>query len=408
MDLKEIEKLLKKKAIMYKKSYDESEISIGRYPKYIIVYIADIDYTLPDYPHTGLFYWIVSWNDWKKSSTPKRNQAYTPAEAIKIIKQAMQELGISKNTIQETLFFLKGEEMKKVINQVITEHYALYNGDSCEVMQGLPDESMGYSIFSPPFEDLYTYSDSPRDLGNCRSTEEFYKQFGYIVAELFRITKPGRLVSIHCMDLPTTKASDGFIGLRDFPGILRELFQDYGFYYHSKITIWKDPVVAMQRTKHIGLLHKQLKKDSAMSRQGIADYIVTMRKPGENKEPITHTNESFPVSKWQEYASPVWMNIRQSNTLNRTSAREERDEKHICPLQLDVIERCIELWTNQGDTVFTPFLGIGSEAYQSIKMHRKAVGIELKESYFEQAVKNCERAANAEEQLEFLFEGDEE
>ena len=298
--------------------------------------------------------------------------------------------------------------MDKVINQVITEHYALYNGDSCEVMQGLPDESMGYSIFSPPFEDLYTYSDSPRDLGNCRSTEEFYKQFGYIVAELFRITKPGRLVSIHCMDLPTTKASDGFIGLRDFPGILRELFQDYGFYYHSKITIWKDPVVAMQRTKHIGLLHKQLKKDSAMSRQGIADYIVTMRKPGENKEPITHTNESFPVSKWQEYASPVWMNIRQSNTLNRTSAREERDEKHICPLQLDVIERCIELWTNQGDTVFTPFLGIGSEAYQSIKMHRKAVGIELKESYFEQAVKNCERAANAEEQLEFLFEGDEE
>lgn len=406
--MQRIKKALKNKGIVYSQSYDGSQITIGEYPKYIIVYMTDIDYTSLDYPHTGTFYWQISWNDWKKSSTPKSNQANTLAEVIKIIKLAMYELGISKNTIQETLFFLKGEEMKKVINQVITEHYALYNGDSCEVMQGLPDESMGYSIFSPPFEDLYTYSDSPRDLGNCRSTEEFYKQFGYIVAELFRITKPGRLVSIHCMDLPTTKASDGFIGLRDFPGILRELFQDYGFYYHSKITIWKDPVVAMQRTKAIGLLHKQLKKDSAMSRQGIADYIVTMRKPGENKEPITHTNESFPVSKWQEYASPVWMNIRQSNTLNRTSAREERDEKHICPLQLDVIERCIELWTNQGDTVFTPFLGIGSEAYQSIKMHRKAVGIELKESYFEQAVKNCERAANAEEQLEFLFEGDEE
>ena len=205
------------------------------------------------------------------------------------------------------------------------------------------------------------------------------------------------------MDLPTTKANDGFIGLRDFPGILTKLFQDYGFYYHSKITIWKDPVIAMQRTKALGLLHKQIKKDSAMSRQGIADYIITMRKPGDNPNPITHTNESFPVDKWQQYASPVWMDIQQSNTLNRKSAREERDEKHICPLQLDVIERCIELWTSPGDTVFTPFLGIGSEVYQSIKMHRKAVGIELKGSYFGQAVKNCERAANAEEQLEFFI-----
>lgn len=292
----------------------------------------------------------------------------------------------------------------KVLNQVITSNYALYNGDSAEIIKGIQSDSMDFSIFSPPFEDLYTYSDSPRDLGNCRNTEEFYMQFGYIVAELYRIIKPGRLVSVHCMDLPTTKASDGFIGLRDFPGILIKMFQDKGFYYHSRITIWKDPVVAMQRTKALGLLHKQIKKDSAMCRQGIADYIIVMRKQGDNKEPITHTNESFPVEKWQQYASPVWMDIRQGNTLNRTSARDDRDEKHICPLQLDVIEQCIELWTNPGDIVFTPFLGIGSEIYQALKMHRKGVGIELKESFFKQAVKNCYRVVTSEEQID-LFEG---
>lgn len=292
----------------------------------------------------------------------------------------------------------------KVINQRVTNHFALYNGDSCEVMQGLKDNSMGFSIFSPPFEDLYTYSDSPRDLGNCRSTEEFYQQFTFIVKELYRIIMPGRLVSIHCMDLPTSKNHDGFIGLRDFPGILIKLFQECGFIYHSRVTIWKDPVVAMQRTKALGLLHKQIKKDSAMSRQGIADYIIVMRKPGDNPEPITHTNESFPVELWQQYASPVWMDINQSNTLNRTSAREERDEKHICPLQLDVIERCIELWSNEHDIVFTPFLGIGSEAYQALKMHRRALGIELKQTYYEQAVKNCELAITSKEQID-LFEG---
>lgn len=292
----------------------------------------------------------------------------------------------------------------KVLHQNITDHYALYHGDSCEVMQGLKDNSMGYSIFSPPFEALYTYSDSPRDLGNCRSTEEFYHQFAFIVKELYRIMMPGRLVSIHCMDLPALKNHDGFIGLKDFPGMLIKLFQDSDFIYHSRVTIWKDPVVAMQRTKALGLLHKQIKKDSAMCRQGIADYIITMRKSGENPNPITHTNETFPVELWQRYASPVWMDINQSNTLNRTSSRDEKDEKHICPLQLDVIERCINLWSLEGDIVFTPFLGIGSETYQSLKMHRKAVGIELKESYYQQAVKNCERAITCEEQID-LFEG---
>lgn len=294
----------------------------------------------------------------------------------------------------------------KVLNQVIKERYALYNGDSAEVMQGLPDESMHYSIFSPPFESLYTYSDSDRDLGNCRSEEEFYQQFDFIAKELYRIIKSGRLISVHCMDLPASLNNDGFIGLKDFPGKLIKVFEKVGFIYHSRVTIWKDPVVAMQRTKALGLLHKQIKKDSAMCRQGIADYIITLRKPGENKERISHTNETFPVEKWQQYASPVWMDIKQSNTLNRKSARDERDEKHICPLQLDVIERCIELWTNEGDTVFTPFLGIGSEAYQALKMNRNAVGIELKYSYFEQAVKNCENALTSPVQLSLFDEGE--
>lgn len=294
----------------------------------------------------------------------------------------------------------------KVLNQVIKERYALYNGDSAEVMHGLPDESMDYSIFSPPFESLYTYSDSDRDLGNCRNEEEFYQQFDFIAKELYRIIKPGRLISVHCMDLPASLNNDGFIGLKDFPGKLIKVFEKVGFIYHSRVTIWKDPVVAMQRTKALGLLHKQIKKDSAMCRQGIADYIITLRKPGENKERISHTNETFPVEKWQQYASPVWMDINQSNTLNRKSARDERDEKHICPLQLDVIERCIELWTNEGDTIFTPFLGIGSEAYQALKMNRNTVGIELKESYFEQAVKNCENALTSPVQLSLFDEGE--
>lgn len=282
----------------------------------------------------------------------------------------------------------------KVLDQTIGTNFALYNGDSCEVLRGLPDNSIDYSIFSPPFADLYTYSDSDRDLGNCKNQSEFYKHFEFIIKELFRVIKGGRLVSFHCMDLPTLKMRDGFIGLTDFPGLLIKMFQDAGFIYHSRVTIWKDPVVAMQRTKALGLLHKQIKKDSSMCRQGIADYIITMRKPGENQERITNTDETFPVELWQQYASPVWMDIKQSNTLQRESAREQRDEKHICPLQLDVIERCVKLWSNKGDIVLSPFAGIGSELYQSLKMERKAIGIELKTSYYKQAAINCMNADN--------------
>lgn len=279
-----------------------------------------------------------------------------------------------------------------VLNQVIEENYSLYNGDSCEIMTTIPDNSIHYSIFSPPFADLYVYSNSERDMGNCKSKSEFYEHFRFIVKELYRIMMNGRLVSFHCMNLPTSKQRDGFIGITDFRGELIRLFEECGFIYHSEVCIWKDPVVAMQRTKALGLLHKQIKKDSAMCRQGIADYLITMRKPGDNPEKITHTNESFPVHIWQNYASPVWMDINPSDTLQRTSAREEKDEKHICPLQLDVIKRGINLWTNPNDIVFTPFMGIGSEIYQALKMGRRGIGIELKESYYNQAVVNCENA----------------
>ena len=276
-----------------------------------------------------------------------------------------------------------------VISQSVTDRYALYNGDSCEVLKGIPDNSIHYSIFSPPFASLYTYSNSERDLGNCRTTSEFYEQFMFIVSELYRVIMPGILISFHCMDLPLSKERDGIIGIRDFLGELIKVFENAGFVLHSQVCIWKDPVTAMQRTKAIGLLHKQIKKDSCMSRQGIPDYLVTMRKPGDNPEPVTHTNETFPVAVWQRYASPVWMDINPSDTLQASSAREEKDERHICPLQLGVIRRALNLWTNPNDIVLTPFLGIGSEAYVALEMGRRAIGCELKTSYYNQAVANC-------------------
>ena len=283
--------------------------------------------------------------------------------------------------------------MPDVLQQVITENYSLYNGDSCEIIRGIPDNSIHYTIFSPPFASLYTYSNSDRDMGNCKNDNEFYEHFKFLAAELYRITMPGRLLSFHCMDLPRMKERDGVIGLKDFPAIIRQVFEDCGFIYHSRVTIWKNPVTEMQRTKALGLLHKQIKKDSAMNRQGIPDYILTMRKPGENPERISHTDETFPCDVWQQYASPVWMDIRQSDTLQKNSAREEQDERHICPLQLEVIQRCIELWTNPRDIVLDPFGGIGSVPYVARKLGRRAVACELKGSYYKQMVANV---ANAE------------
>ena len=272
------------------------------------------------------------------------------------------------------------------------ENWTFYLGDAVEIIRKCESDSVHYSIFSPPFASLYTYSASERDMGNCRNHAEFYNHFQFLISDLLRVLMPGRLLSFHCMNLPTSKAHDGFIGIKDFRGELIKMFVEAGFIYHSEVCIWKDPVTAMQRTKALGLLHKQLKKDSCLSRQGIADYLVTMRKPGLNPEPVNHTNESFPVEIWQRYASPVWMDINPSETLSREEAREFKDERHICPLQLQVIRRALELWTNPGDLVLSPFAGIGSEGYEAIKMNRRFLGFELKESYWKQACFNLKSA----------------
>lgn len=273
-----------------------------------------------------------------------------------------------------------------IIDQIVTDRYTLAHGDCVEFLSGLPDASIGYSIFSPPFASLYTYSNSPRDMGNVRNDEEFFAHFDFLVAQLRRVIKPGRNVSFHCMDMPASKERDGYIGLKDFPGDLLRAFQKHGFIFHSKVTIWKDPVTAMQRTKALGLLHKSIRENSAMCRQGIPDYLITVRAPGES-ERITH-GADLPVELWQRYASPVWMDINPSETLQYMSAREHDDERHICPLQLDVIRRGIHLWTNRDDIVLSPFTGIGSEGYCALEMGRRFVGAELKKSYFDQAAKN--------------------
>lgn len=258
-------------------------------------------------------------------------------------------------------------------------------GDCVQLIQNVPDESIGFSIFSPPFAELYTYSDKLEDMGNSKDYKEFFQAFKYLVKELYRVLWGGRNIAVHCMDLPIQKGKEGYIGLRDFSGMILQAFQEVGFIYHSRVTIWKNPVTEMQRTKALGLLHKQLGKDSAMSRVGIPDYLMVFRKPGEHEHPVKCTID---VDTWQKWASPVWMDIDYSNTLNGHAARNENDEKHICPLQLETIERAIRLWSNEGDTVFTPFMGIGSEVYTAIKCGRKGIGFELKDSYFDVAVGN--------------------
>lgn len=270
--------------------------------------------------------------------------------------------------------------------------FLLQNGDCCELIKALPDESVGFSIFSPPFASLYTYSNSERDMGNSSSKAEFTKHFTFLVTELLRVIKSGRNVAVHCMQLPASKEKDGYIGLKDFRGDIIRIFQEAGFIYHSEVCIWKNPVTQMQRTKALGLLHKQVRKDSAMSRQGLSDYLVVFRKPGINSEPIAHTHETFPVSAWQQFASPVWADINPSATLQYRAARNDNDERHICPLQLPVIERAIALWSNPDDLVLSPFAGIGSEGWQAIKMGRMFVGFELKPSYFDVAVSNLKGA----------------
>ena len=308
----------------------------------------------------------------------------------------------------------------KALNQHIEDKWAMYQGDACELINGIPDGSIHYSIFSPPFASLFTYSDSERDLGNNKNQEEFFNHFLYLSPELYRVTMPGRLVSFHCMNLPATISHDGFIGMKDFRGDMIRIFEAAGFIYHSEVCIWKDPLVQATRTKVLSLAHKQISKDSSRCGMGFPDYIVTMRKPGDNAEPIAHGRgferyygemdepkeqkkddprvNKYSHKVWQRYASPVWFDINQTDTLNVRMARDKNDERHICPLQLCVIARCLELWSNPGDIVLSPFAGIGSEGYQAIEMDRRFIGFELKESYYRQAVKYLEYIENKPEQ----------
>lgn len=326
------------------------------------------------------------------------------------------------------------------------QDWILYNGDCVEVLAKIPDNSIDFVCYSPPFSSLYVYSASVRDMGNVRSHKEFFEGYRFLVKELIRVLKPGRNVSVHSMILPTSKNRDGHIGLYDFPGDIRRCHEEEGFIFHSEVVIRKDPVTAMQRTKALGLLHKQLMKDSAMSRQGIPDYLTTFRKPGENPDPVEGKLEYYsgadwnkPIAEadatrnsinvWQRYAEPTWTDIvsrfesilptltpeqaevfyqilehhpavnqgtwediNPSDTLQYQSARASDDERHICPLQLQVIERALQLWTKEGDRVLDPYNGIGSCGWQAIKMNRKYMGIELKSSYFDCAVKNLKSA----------------
>lgn len=305
----------------------------------------------------------------------------TKQKQFEIMQQEMSEAinaNLSGNLITTSVFDTE---------EVNNDKYFIKRGDCVQLIKEVPDESVGFSIFSPPFAELYTYSNHIEDMGNSKDYKEFLTQFSFLVKELYRVLWSGRNIAVHCMDLPIQKGKEGFIGLRDFSGLIREAFESVGFVYHSRVTIWKDPVVEMQRTKALGLLHKQVKKDSTMSRVGIPDYLMIFRKDGERNNPVTNTD--IPVDLWQKYASPVWMDINYGNTLQGyRDGRDENDEKHIAPLQLETIERAIHLYTNKGDTVLTPFMGIGSEVFQAVKMGRKGIGFELKESYFDLAKKN--------------------
>ena len=277
------------------------------------------------------------------------------------------------------------------------DKFSAYNADCVEGVRELPSESIGFTIYSPPFSHLFIYSDSERDMGNAADDGEFLEHYGFLIRELHRVTKPGRLTAVHCTDMPRTKSMHGEVGLWDMPGAIIESHVKEGWTYHSRITIWKDPVVEMQRTKAHGLLYKTFCKDSSRVRQGLPDYLLVFRKtPGDEKsaDHVGKDKSAFPVSLWQQWASPVWMDINQTDVLNVRSAREDKDEKHLCPLQLDLIERAIRLWSNEGDTVLSPFMGIGSEGWGALKCGRRFVGFELKPAYFRQAVKNLQHQSD--------------
>lgn len=304
-----------------------------------------------------------------------------------------------------------------VIDQAIGKNWALYLGDCVQVTPGIPDGSVGFSVYSPPFSNIYLYSDSDADMGNASDDAEFFQHYGFLVKELYRATLPGRLTAVHCKDLPAYMNRDGAAGLRDFPGEIIRLHESHGWQYHSRVTIWKDPVIEMQRTKNHGLLHKNFTERAEACRQGMPDYLLVFRKwpidggveikqrreigdyvgtnpptPAEMTPRSRSERENYSIALWQRYASPVWWDIDQTNVLNYQAAKSGEDEKHICPLQLDVIARAVDLWSAPGDVVFSPFAGIGSEGFEAIKRGRHFVGIELKREYWQFAAKNLERA----------------
>lgn len=320
-------------------------------------------------------------------------------DTMQNVKESFERKQKQFENMQDKMSLSMGRNIKNQLKLQSMESVNEYKSDNCHIKMGdcvqfiyeVPDESVGFSIFSPPFADLYIYSDKLEDMGNSKDYTEFFEAFKFLVKELYRVMWSGRNVAVHCMDLPIQKGKEGYIGLRDFSGMILRAFEDAGFIYHSRVTIWKNPVTEMQRTKALGLLHKQLGKDSAMSRVGIPDYLLVFRKPGEHSHPVKC---GINVDTWQKWASPVWNDIDYGKTLNASEARGDNDERHVCPLQLETIERAVSLWSNEGDTVLTPFMGIGSEVYQSILLHRKGIGFELKDSYFNVAVKNIKNAEN--------------
>lgn len=315
-------------------------------------------------------------------------------------KKMIEEM--SKYSSQADYTNLEQYKAKVKSDTIKTDKYWVMNGDCVERSKEIPDNEVDLVVFSPPFAELYVYSDNPADMGNVTNYEMFKQHFSYLIPQLKRVLKPGRICAVHCMDLPIQKGKEGFIGLRDFSGMIKNMFIEQGFIYHARCTVWKNPVTEMQRTKSLGLLHKTIKKDSVMSRVGIPDYILFFRNEGDNLVPIVHQDKDqtkpdyLPVDLWQKYASPVWMDVNYSRTLQYRSARDGNDEKHICPLQLDTIERILHLYSNEGETVLSPFGGIGSEGYQSLKMNRKSISIELKESYFNLNVANHKDAVISE------------
>ena len=303
-------------------------------------------------------------------------------------------------------------------NQVITDKYAIYLADCCEVMPTFPDGSVHFSIYSPPFAGLYHYSSSPRDLSNSRSYEEFMAHYGFVVSEIERLTMPGRVTAVHAMDIPNGNTGSGDDHLIDFPGDVIRLHAQYGLKYVARYHVWKEPLAVRNRTMAKKLAHATVVDDSSRCGVASADYLLVFRKSGENPEPIEHPygltdyagareiprellkykgwdgnqiHNRYSHWIWRQYASAFWDDIRIDNVLPFQEARDEEDEKHVHPLQLDVIDRAIVLWSNRGDTVLTPFMGVGSEVYSAVRAGRRGIGIELKRTYFSQAVRNLEQ-----------------